>query len=153
MNRWKQWLAWLIFTALFLSSCNTSDGGGLKLPVVLIENENITILSENPVAVTSGGDAVFQVEVTPGFTVRESESYTYTDGYITVKNVLYPTSVTVGLDFNFESWINADPAKIPRDREFSYTALSDKPDYGSVTSSLASVSDSAGQGVHLLLPL
>ncbi|MBR6708240.1 MAG: hypothetical protein IKL84_01020, partial [Clostridia bacterium] len=108
MKNLKRWIALLLLTALFFTSCSTA-GGGSALSVVLAENENITILSENPVTVASGEDAVFQIEVAPGFSIRESSAYTYADGYITVKNVQFPTTVIVGTDFDVEVWLNADP--------------------------------------------
>ena len=52
-----------------------------------------------------------------------------------MKNVRYPATVGVGLDFDVSVWSSVDPAQIPRGENFSLKASADNGSYGTVEAS------------------
>ena len=90
----------LILFAAVLTGCGAQrDPIGVTKPqmtvdVMLEENENITILGENPVSVPVGGDARIAVELPEGFKIDAvSHGAEYEDGVVTLSGVQFPTTV------------------------------------------------------------
>ena len=137
MKKWRQWLSGLVLLSLLRPAC-TAGGQEEKpyeIPVLLSAVDGMTVEGDNPVLVATGEDAMFSVKLDIGFSVLESERYSYADGKLTVKNVRYPATVGVGLDFDVSVWSSVDPAQIPRGENFSLKASADNSSYGTVEAS------------------
>lgn len=122
MNRNAR-LAILLVLAILLSSCAVPlpQGEPYTVPVMLLSQNGLTVLGQNPVKVAVGEDASFDIALAAGFSVAESDSYTYSDGRLTVHDVRYPTTLAVGLDFDVTAWAGMDPANLPAGGEFSFS--------------------------------
>ena len=123
MNRNAQ-LALLLAFAILFTSCAVSlprDGQQYTVSVMLEAQNGLTVLSQNPMDVAAGEDATFEVSLAAGFTVTESDRYTYADGRLTVHDVRYPITLAVGLDFDVTAWAGMDPANLPAGGEFSFS--------------------------------
>ena len=137
MKKWRQWLSGLVLFALLLPSCGLpqAEEDTYDIPVLLSAADGMTVEGDNPVLIKPGEDAVFPVKLDIGFSVLESERYSYADGKLTVKNVRYPATVDVGLDFDVTVWGSVDPAQIPRGENFDLKASADNGNYGIVEAS------------------
>lgn len=114
--------------ALLLLGCSGEQGEAGTLPVMLVLPDGITLPDgQNPQMVPAGADAVFPVELEAGYSVRESEAYTYADGLLTVHDVRYPVTVTVSL--NFDASALAQSREEVRG-EFSFSLGTDDIDHG-----------------------
>lgn len=123
---------------LALTACGETEQS-YTLPVLLSLPNGIklTETAQNPVMVEPGGDAVFPVALDIGFDVRESDAYTYADGVLTVHDVRYPATVSVGVSFDSTMWAGLSPDQIPTSGEFLYEMANENPELGSVSSSVA----------------
>lgn len=139
MKKWRQWMSGLVLFALLLPSCSMgpAEEDTYEIPVLLSEVDGLTVEGDNPVLIEPGEDAVFPVKLDLGFSVMESDRYSYADGQLTVKNVRYPTTIGVGLDFDVSVWSSVDPAQIPRGENFSLSAKIDNNSYGMIEASHA----------------
>lgn len=64
--------------------------------VALADTEGLTVLSDNPIRIRSGEDAVFRVEVQVGYRFVDEDGIILSDnGRLTVQDVLYPSTITV----------------------------------------------------------
>ena len=72
----------------------TSSNEKPVVSVSLEPSEGAHITSENPVKVRSGEDAVFDVTFDDGYRFSPADNLSYEDGKITVRRVLYPTTVS-----------------------------------------------------------
>ncbi len=86
---------------LVLPACTGPDEPDESEPpyitVALADTEGLTVLSENPIRIRSGEDAVFRVEIDSRYTLIPRDGITLSDeGVLTLSDVLYP--VTVCLD-------------------------------------------------------
>lgn len=117
-------LALLLAFAILFTSCSVSlpkEEQSYTVSVMLEAQNGLTVLSPNPLEVTAGEDAAFDVSLAAGFTVTESARYTYADGRLTVHDVRYPTTLSVGLDFDLSAWAGVDPANLPAGGEFAFS--------------------------------
>ena len=97
----------VVITAMALTGCELVydpdvEGGDFKLMIKVSinvdENSNFRVLSENPVVIEAGTDAVFQVEINDGYKLScLSEQYEYDaeTGTVTFKNIRFPKTLDV----------------------------------------------------------
>ncbi|MBQ8276228.1 MAG: hypothetical protein IJZ02_06360, partial [Clostridia bacterium] len=143
MNRIIRFAALCLALAVILPSCAIAPpaeeitADTYTVPILLRANAGMQVTGENPVLVKPGEDAVFAVSLAAGFTVRENSRYRYADGYLTVHNVRYPTTVEVGLDFDTSLWGGLNLDQIPAEGRFSFVTAVDGEKYGRVESSLS----------------
>jgi len=84
----------VLFSAFGLVSCGRAES--YTVDVLLTEAEGYTVLSENPVTVPAGSDAVFQVQLDEGYTfVQADGGGVWADGVLTVPAVQYPATVNM----------------------------------------------------------
>ncbi len=124
---------------LALSACTQTVQNSYTLPVLLNLPSGVSLgdNAQNPVMVEPGGDAVFPVSLDIGFAVRESDVYTYADGMLTVHDVRYPSTVTVGVSFDSSMWAGLSADQIPTSGEFMYELANENAEYGNVSSSVS----------------
>lgn len=100
----KVWLAMLLSAVVILVGCAALEGVDtpdatkppMTVDVMLQENEGITILGENPVAVPVGGDASFAVQLRDGYKIAQlGQGAVYEDGVVTLTGVKFPTTVQI----------------------------------------------------------
>ena len=111
----KFWLPFLsvLFAILVLSGCAKDQGPNnenkppVTVDVMLQECDGITVLSENPVAVPVGENAVFAVEIREGYTIDTLDrGAVYENGTVILHDVKFPTTVGASIrtlqDFNIK---------------------------------------------------
>lgn len=92
-------------TLLLLSGCLRVGGGNSLVRVMLTEGEDYTILSDNPVSVPLGGDAVFSVSLPEGAVCIQTSGgavYDADAGTLTLSRVCYPQTITMRTAVNPE---------------------------------------------------
>lgn len=152
MNRNARFALLLVFSLLF-TSCAISmprNEQQYTVPVMLESQNGLTVLSQNPMEVTAGEDATFEVALAAGFTVTESDRYTYCDGRLTVLDIRYPTTVSVGLDFDVTAWAGIDPGNLPAGGEFTFSLAVTGEVYGEVKGDTKSGTYPAGTEITLI---
>jgi hypothetical protein len=111
----------LAFCAFFLASCSSGDNG--YVTVMLTQSEYLNIISENPVRVRIGEDAVFEVELKNGYKFDDLGSGAkYENGRVVLEDVKYPATLN-GATRKKNTYI------------YEYAGLSE---YGNVSSSIMS---------------
>ena len=85
----------MLVSAWGLSACGAEETYSVR--VLLTEAEGYTITGENPVTVTAGADAVFQVQLDEGYNfVQASDGGIWSeDGTLTIPAVRYPATVNM----------------------------------------------------------
>ncbi len=85
----------LFFLFSLLSCSNSKEQANFEISVMLEENENVQILSDNPVTVKGGESAVFDVKVADGYKiVNLDENISYSDGKVIADNLIYPCTIS-----------------------------------------------------------
>lgn len=91
-----------LLTGAVLTSCGSSDG--YPVQVLLTEAEGYTVVSENPMTVRAGEDAVFQVQLDEGYTFIKAFDGSWgelgavwEDGTLTIPAVRVPTTVNMNI--------------------------------------------------------
>ncbi len=83
-----------LLAALTLTSCGGTES--YTVDILLTESEGYTVLSENPVTVPAGSDAVFQVQLEEGYNfVQADGGGVWADGVLTIPAVHYPATVNM----------------------------------------------------------
>lgn len=92
----------LMLTALIATGCMKSDGKREKVPkdlyvtVILTDGEGYTIKSQNPMKVSPGGTASFDIEVNPEYIIDSvGGGAVYSDGVVKLENINYPTTLNL----------------------------------------------------------
>ena len=87
--------------SLLLASLSAAMLGGCAaaspytVQVLLTEGEGYTVLSDNPMTVRAGEDAVFSVALDEGWHCADADGGTYADGTFTVEDVYFPATVSM----------------------------------------------------------
>ena len=64
--------------------------------ISVMENDYFSVTSSNPIRVMRGADASFKLEFKEGYELlRATDGAVYEDGYLTLRNVQYPTTIKV----------------------------------------------------------
>ena len=91
-NKWLGFV--LIFlTMLIFSGCEI-ENREITIPVMIADVDGIKVLSENPVSIPIGEDAVFSVELEEGVIIDNlPEGIVYENGKITITDVFFPKTL------------------------------------------------------------
>ncbi len=85
-------LFFLLLLAVVIGGCG--KGENYTVQVLLAEGEGYTILSENPMTVQAGDDAVFSVALEEGWHFASSDGGSvWSDGTLTLADVYYPATI------------------------------------------------------------
>lgn len=95
--------AYFIAAVMLLASCSGGisevpgiGGNSYTITVMLLPDEGMTVIGENPMRVSPGGDAVFSVRLEEGKYIENlSGGAVYKDGRVTVSAVNMPLTVNV----------------------------------------------------------
>lgn len=147
----KRFIRLLLFSLLLLTlvACTPSETEReYTIPVMLAASDGIEVTGDNPVSVRPGEDAVFAVTLEAGYSIRESDIYTYADGTLTIQAVRYPSTVEAALAFDSSMWAGLSPDQIPTEGIFSYEVRNENETLGKVKSSVAGGQPSGSNRNH-----
>ena len=138
-----------VFLAAALASCSSNHD--FSLTVLLLQGDDITVTSENPIKVPYGGSAEFSLGINDGKTITEvlcdgepTENYIFENGVLTVENVTAPHTLRIAAgnpDEKCEFWISSNTMRgggavsVPAQGRIvsgSYVTFSASPNDGAV---------------------